>query len=68
MLMYRLCVLLTVYYLKQLLLSLQLLEGSAEVFGAELALGRKVVVKGQAVAVFTWHGCTLLVEGEPDFV
>jgi hypothetical protein len=28
----------------------------------------KVVVRGQAVAVFTWHGARLLVEGEPDFV
>lgn len=48
--------------------TLQLLEGSAEVFGAELSLGRKVTVKGQALAIFTWHGCKLLVEGEPDFV
>lgn len=25
-------------------------------------------MRGQAVAVFTWHGARLLVEGEPDFV
>jgi polyribonucleotide 5'-hydroxyl-kinase len=38
------------------------------VFGAELSLGRKVPVRAQALAIFTWHGCRLLVEGEPEFV
>jgi polyribonucleotide 5'-hydroxyl-kinase len=46
----------------------QLLEGSAEIFGAELSLGSKVSLRGNALAVFTWHGCKLAIEGEPDFV
>lgn len=46
----------------------QLLEGSAEIFGAELALGSKTHVTGAALAVFSWHGCKLLVEGAADFV
>ncbi|WIA39224.1 hypothetical protein OEZ86_005348 [Tetradesmus obliquus] len=45
-----------------------LLEGSAEIFGAELQLGSKVSLRGNALAVFTWHGCKLAIEGEPDFV
>eukprot|EP00878_Enallax_costatus_P020432 GHUV01021603.1.p1 GENE.GHUV01021603.1~~GHUV01021603.1.p1 ORF type:complete len:399 (+),score=77.73 GHUV01021603.1:540-1736(+) len=44
------------------------MEGSAEIFGAELALGRRTSVKGHALAVFTWHGCRLQIEGEPDIV
>lgn len=47
---------------------LQLLEGSAEIFGAELQLGSKASLKGNALAVFTWHGCRLSIEGDPDFV
>ena len=35
-------------------------------FGAELSLGQRVNLAGQAVAVFTWDGCTLSVDGEPD--
>ncbi len=45
---------------------LQLQEGSAEVFGAELQLGQKVHARGQKLAVFSWEGCKLLVEGEPS--
>jgi polyribonucleotide 5'-hydroxyl-kinase len=44
-----------------------LLEGSAEVFGAELALGRRAPLPGGgAYAVFTWDGATIAVEGDPD--
>lgn len=44
----------------------QLLSGTAEIFGAELSLGQRVNVAGHAVAVFTWDGCSLSVEGDPD--
>jgi N-terminal beta-sandwich domain of polyadenylation factor len=46
----------------------QLLEGAAEVFGAELPRGGRVSAQGAALAVSTWSGCKLLVEGSPDFV
>ncbi|KIY91900.1 mRNA cleavage and polyadenylation factorcomplex II subunit [Monoraphidium neglectum] len=49
---------------KDVFVSLQ--RGSAEVFGAELSLGQRVNLGGQAVAVFTWEGATLSVEGDPD--
>jgi polyribonucleotide 5'-hydroxyl-kinase len=45
---------------------MQLQGGTAEVFGAELQLGDRLNIKGQALAVFTWEGCKILVEGEPD--
>lgn len=41
-------------------------QGTAEIFGSELSLGQKANLNGQAVAVFTFDGCTLEVEGEPD--
>ncbi len=44
----------------------QLQQGTAEIFGAELSLGQRVNVRGQAVAVFTWDGCALSVDGDPD--
>jgi polyribonucleotide 5'-hydroxyl-kinase len=41
-------------------------EGNAEVFGTALLLGDKLRVSGQNVAVFSWDGCTLQVEGQPN--
>ncbi|KAI8469168.1 MAG: Pre-mRNA cleavage complex II protein Clp1-domain-containing protein [Monoraphidium minutum] len=49
---------------KDVYVSLQ--QGTAEIFGAELSLGQRANLAGQAVAVFTWDGCTLTIEGEPD--
>lgn len=37
-------------------------------FGTALELGERVEVSAQKVAVFTWTGCTLLVEGRPDIM
>ncbi|GLI69742.1 hypothetical protein VaNZ11_014420 [Volvox africanus] len=45
--------------------SIRLEEGIAEVFGTELNRGRAVSVTGQKVAVFTWFGCRVSVQGEP---
>eukprot|EP00877_Chromochloris_zofingiensis_P009318 jgi/Chrzof1/463/Cz01g16220.t1 len=42
--------------------------GGAEVFGSELTLRQRMNLRGQKVAVFTWEGCTLLVEGQPNVV
>jgi len=40
-------------------------DGTAEVFGAEIFKGERVTVTGQKLAVYTWDGCKLKVEGEP---
>jgi polyribonucleotide 5'-hydroxyl-kinase len=45
---------------------LQLLEGQAEVFGSALDLGERVGISGQKLAVFSWQGCKLQLEGQPD--
>lgn len=47
---------------------LQLLEGEAEVFGTALDLRERVSIGGQKVAVYSWRGCTLQLEGEPDMM
>ncbi|GLC38630.1 hypothetical protein PLESTB_000454200 [Pleodorina starrii] len=46
--------------------TIRLEEGTAEVFGTELGRGRSVCVTGQKVAVFTWDGCRVSVQGEPS--
>ncbi|EFJ41740.1 hypothetical protein VOLCADRAFT_67961, partial [Volvox carteri f. nagariensis] len=46
--------------------SIRLEEGTAEVFGTELDRGRAVSVTGQKVAVFTWDGGRVSVQGEPS--
>ena len=46
----------------------QLLSGQAEVFGTEIVPGRTYSVTAStapSLAVFTWHGCTVEVEGFP---
>ncbi|KXZ44284.1 hypothetical protein GPECTOR_70g515 [Gonium pectorale] len=40
-------------------------DGSAEVFGTELPRGRSVALAGHKLAVFTWEGCKVTVQGEP---
>jgi polyribonucleotide 5'-hydroxyl-kinase len=39
--------------------TIQLVHGTAECFGTELALDRKYKYTGTKGAIFTWHGCTL---------
>lgn len=47
--------------------TLTLLQGSAEVFGAELALDKPYNLRGNnKIAIFTWHGCILDVELDND--
>ncbi|KAJ1994192.1 Cleavage polyadenylation factor subunit clp1 [Dimargaris cristalligena] len=43
---------------------LRLVSGTAEVFGAELGAGTSYHFSGQKAAVFTWHGCTLEIQGQ----
>ena len=47
---------------------MQLKDGEAEVFGTSLMLGEKVKINGQKIAIFSWQGCKLEVEGSPDVV
>ena len=51
-----------------LCLPAQLVEGQAEVFGTSLDLGERVSIGGQKVAVYTWQGCTLQLDGQPDMM
>ncbi|KAJ1982454.1 Cleavage polyadenylation factor subunit clp1 [Dimargaris verticillata] len=41
----------------------QLKSGTAEIFGAELAPATIYSFSGQKVAIFSWHGCTLEIQG-----
>ena len=47
---------------------LQLVEGEAEVFGTSLDLGERLTIGGQKLALFSWQGCTLQLQGEPDLM
>jgi polyribonucleotide 5'-hydroxyl-kinase len=40
-------------------ITVRLIEGHAELFGAELAKGKDYHIRDQNVAIFTWYGCTL---------
>ncbi|CAM0142016.1 Cleavage polyadenylation factor subunit clp1 [Umbelopsis sp. WA50703] len=44
--------------------TVKLLNGTAEIFGVELAPGNAYHFTGKKIAVFTWHGCTLELSGE----
>lgn len=46
--------------------SITLEEGSAEVFGTELFKGQKVSLNSQKLAIYSWHGCRLTMEGQPE--
>lgn len=42
----------------------KLIQGTAEIFGTELAVGVEYSFTGRKAAVYTWHGCTLEVKGQ----
>ncbi|XP_074653182.1 polyribonucleotide 5'-hydroxyl-kinase Clp1-like [Tubulanus polymorphus] len=47
--------------------TIELVEGKAEIFGSELAIGKKYVFSSSAkVAVFTWHGCLITLTGKTE--
>ena len=39
---------------------IQLMEGSAEIFGVEMVLNREYTFTDENIAVFTWYGCKLI--------
>lgn len=43
--------------------TIELISGNAEMFGAELALKKSYSFTGCQVAIFTWHGCELEMTG-----
>lgn len=46
---------------------LELLTGMAEIFGSELNRNKKYRFgPGSKIAVFTWHGCSVVLEGKPE--
>jgi polyribonucleotide 5'-hydroxyl-kinase len=46
-----------------------LVRGAAEVFGTEMARNQSYsLFPRQKLAIFTWHGCTVRVEGDPQVV
>lgn len=47
---------------------LTLVEGQAEIFGTSLDLRERLALGGQKLAVFSWEGATLQLEGEPDIM
>ena len=44
--------------------AIQLLSGTAEIFGTELAPKQTYTFTGTKAAIYTWHGCRLSVSGE----
>ncbi|KAI5248679.1 SAICAR synthase-like protein [Aureobasidium subglaciale] len=44
----------------------RLVRGTAELFGSELAPGTAYTFSGTKGAIFTWHGCTLELQGEVE--
>ena len=49
-------------------LSLFVVEGSAEIFGVELALNTKYSFHDENIAVFSWRGCKLRTEGNCEAI
>jgi polyribonucleotide 5'-hydroxyl-kinase len=45
---------------------IRLVRGTAELFGSELAPSTTYTFSGTKGAVFTWHGCTLELQGEVE--
>eukprot|EP01036_Dinobryon_divergens_P056254 gene56254-75112_t len=44
-------------------MTIQLLDGNAEIFGIEMAINRDYTFHDQSIAVFTWYGCKLEMTG-----
>jgi len=45
---------------------IRLIRGSAEIFGTELGQNIQYTFSGTKAAVFTWHGCTLELQGDAE--
>ncbi|OQN97358.1 hypothetical protein B0A48_16422 [Cryoendolithus antarcticus] len=46
--------------------TIKLTQGTAELWGTELAVGQTCDFAGYKGAVFTWHGCTLEITGDAE--
>lgn len=44
-------------------LSLWLIDGTAEIFGIEMAKNKEYIFEDRSFAIFTWYGCTLQSSG-----
>jgi polyribonucleotide 5'-hydroxyl-kinase len=47
-------------------LTVKLVDGTAEVFGIELAKGKEYQFRNQNIAIFTWYGCKLETQGDAE--
>lgn len=45
-------------------ITIKVVAGKAEIFGTELANNVEYNFKGKKLAVFTWHGCTIISSGK----
>jgi len=45
---------------------IRLIKGTAEIFGTEIASNSTYTFSGTKAAVFSWHGCTLEVQGDAE--
>ncbi|RUS92133.1 hypothetical protein EGW08_000157, partial [Elysia chlorotica] len=46
---------------------IEMIEGSSEMFGTELAKNKKYTfVSGSKVAIYTWHGCVIKLKGKTE--
>ncbi|XP_051160859.1 protein CLP1 homolog [Leptopilina boulardi] len=48
--------------------TLELKSGAAELFGTELIVNKKYEFSATNIAVITWQGCIIELEGDPDIV
>ena len=62
----RFSILYSPYCTEALLTFLQLLTGTAEIFGTELALSQPYSFTGSKSSIYTYHGCTFTVTGKPS--
>ncbi|EXJ78567.1 hypothetical protein A1O1_08968 [Capronia coronata CBS 617.96] len=46
-------------------IQVKLLRGTAELFGTELVPGNTYTFTGTKAAIYTWHGCSLEISGDP---
>lgn len=49
----------------QEVLTVQITEGTAEIFGAELSVNKEYHFCGRNIAIFTWYGCKLTTDISP---
>lgn len=43
-------------------------DGEAEIFGTSLILAQKTKITGQKIAIYSWQGCVVDIEGTPEVI